>query len=198
MFYNRFNRKNYRNVYESKTSERLCPYCGEDVVYYENSYGSRVFFEDFGKPWDKHGCREFLDTDKARVYICGAGETGIYWVKRGYSSWYRLEGLSADIESLRHKGVYIIWYFDVLGTARTVKVGSGQLGASLEAERRNPDVQRYADRGRLHVTWALVGSSHRGSVVDSLNRKLQPFVARREFGDSSICVELPTKLTWTY
>ena len=197
MFNNRVNRKNYRNDYESKTSKRLCRYCGEDVFYYENSYGSRVFFQDLGGSWPTHFCKAFLNTDRTTVYIEGAGEKGISWVKRGYNVWYQLDGLSADIESLRHKGVYIIWYFDVSGTARTVKIGSGQLGECLETERSNPDIHRFADR-TLYVTWALVGSSYRDSVVGSLSRKLQPFVGEHDFGDSGVCVGLPSKLTWTY
>ena len=31
------------------------------VVYYENEYGSRVFFEDLGRSWLKHRCREYLN-----------------------------------------------------------------------------------------------------------------------------------------
>ncbi len=37
-----------------------CPECGALVYYYENLYGSRVFFDDLGPPWPKHPC-----TDKA-------------------------------------------------------------------------------------------------------------------------------------
>lgn len=33
-----------------------CPVCGASVYYYENSHGSRVFFDELGKPWPVHGC----------------------------------------------------------------------------------------------------------------------------------------------
>jgi len=40
-----------------------CPVCGAAVFFYSNSYGSRVFFDDLGHPWPKHGC-----TDRGRGY----------------------------------------------------------------------------------------------------------------------------------
>ena len=191
------NRKNHYNDPERKTYKCSCRYCDRDVVYHQNEYGSRVFFEDFGKPWDKHGCPEFLNTARASLYFCGAGEQGIYWVKRGYDRWYRLDGLSENINSLRHKGVYIIWYFDVLHTARTVKVGSGQLRERLTAERRDPEVQKYAGRP-LYVTWALVSPKYMRSIVISLSQKLQPFAGQRFSGNTGIFVGLPSGLTWGY
>jgi hypothetical protein len=33
-----------------------CPVCGEPVYYYQNSNGSRVYFDDLGWPWPKHPC----------------------------------------------------------------------------------------------------------------------------------------------
>ncbi len=33
-----------------------CQYCGQDVFYYENSFGSKVFFDELGKPWPIHEC----------------------------------------------------------------------------------------------------------------------------------------------
>lgn len=40
-----------------------CSVCGAAVFFYANAHGSRVFFDDLGKPWPKHGC-----TDRARGY----------------------------------------------------------------------------------------------------------------------------------
>ena len=33
-----------------------CPVCGEQVYFYSNDYGSRVYFDELGPPWPKHGC----------------------------------------------------------------------------------------------------------------------------------------------
>jgi hypothetical protein len=35
-----------------------CPVCGVPVFYYQNSFGSRVYFDDLGPPWPKHPCTD--------------------------------------------------------------------------------------------------------------------------------------------
>lgn len=35
-----------------------CPVCGDRVYYYENRFGSRVFFDELGWPWPKHRCTD--------------------------------------------------------------------------------------------------------------------------------------------
>ena len=192
--YGRFNRKNYRNKYESKTSQRLCPYCGEQVVYNENERGGDVGFGDLG-PWPRHHCQAFLNADRGSVYISGAGEKYIHWVRPSLDGWYQLDGLSEDISSLGYNGVYIIWYFDVFNIARTVKVGKGQLRACLEADRLDPEVQKYAEQ-RLYATWALVPSGHIDSISVSLSQKLQPFVGKQPSGDTGVFVGVPSKPKW--
>lgn len=204
MFNNQFNRKNDDNASACITYETHCPYCGKDAVYYEKEHESRriskVFFEELGGVWPKHFCKAFWNTDKAEVYIYGRGSMNIYWVKRGYDNWYRLDSVSEDIISSRYDGVYIIWYFDRFGIARTVMVGEGCIGKRLEAARRDPEVQRYADR-TLYATWALVGDryrhNNRGNVAVSLSQKLQPFVGQR-YSDlnTDFIVGLPSKIRW--
>ena len=188
--YGRFNRKKHK----CKTHERLCPYCGEQVVYEENERGADVGFGDLG-PWPRHHCQAFLNVDRGSVYISGAGEKHIHWVRPSLDGWYPLDGLSEDISSLGYAGVYIIWYFDVFNIARTVKVGKGQLRARLEADRRNPEVQKYADQ-RLYATWTLVPSGHIDSISVSLSQKLHPFVGKQPSGDPGVFVEVPPKLKW--
>lgn len=33
-----------------------CPMCGERCFYYENEFGSKVWFDELGVPWTKHPC----------------------------------------------------------------------------------------------------------------------------------------------
>ena len=33
-----------------------CPVCGDRVYFYQNKWGSRVYFDELGKPWPKHPC----------------------------------------------------------------------------------------------------------------------------------------------
>ena len=50
---------------DSKTYPTHCPRCGENVYYYEKKHASgrtsKVFFDDLGKPWPRHRCREVLN-----------------------------------------------------------------------------------------------------------------------------------------
>ena len=35
-----------------------CPVCSVPVFYYQNSFGSKVYFDDLGPPWPKHPCTD--------------------------------------------------------------------------------------------------------------------------------------------
>lgn len=35
-----------------------CPVCGKPVYFYGNAAGSRVYFDELGKPWPKHRCTD--------------------------------------------------------------------------------------------------------------------------------------------
>jgi hypothetical protein len=48
---------------ESFTSNHVnpnaeCPVCGALVFFYQNEFGSRVYFDELGPPWPKHPCTE--------------------------------------------------------------------------------------------------------------------------------------------
>lgn len=48
------------------------PLCGAQVFYYQNQFGSRVYFDDIGKPWPKHPCTDnprFTRPSTARAII---------------------------------------------------------------------------------------------------------------------------------
>lgn len=33
-----------------------CPVCGAEVFFYQNEFGSKVYFDELGPPWPKHPC----------------------------------------------------------------------------------------------------------------------------------------------
>lgn len=45
-----------------------CPVCFAKVYYYQNQYGSRVFFDELGWPWPKHPCTENKKPITSRRY----------------------------------------------------------------------------------------------------------------------------------
>lgn len=53
-----------------------CPVCKNRVVYYQNSNGSRVFFNQAGWPWEKHECTNIMPSNTLEVQrISMAGQT---------------------------------------------------------------------------------------------------------------------------
>jgi hypothetical protein len=42
-----------------------CPVCTVPVFYYQNSFGSRVYFDELGPPWTKHPCTDNLRSSAA-------------------------------------------------------------------------------------------------------------------------------------
>jgi len=36
----------------------FCPVCSEKVFFYQNAFGSRVYFDELGWPWPKHPCTD--------------------------------------------------------------------------------------------------------------------------------------------
>jgi len=54
-----FERKAFRKVPHSRTIKTRCPYCGAEVYFYTNEYGSKVFFDELGPPWPVHSCPEY-------------------------------------------------------------------------------------------------------------------------------------------
>lgn len=53
----------YRKPEWSKTYPTTCLYCGADVFFYTNSFGSKVFFDELGDPWPLHYCGGFADKE---------------------------------------------------------------------------------------------------------------------------------------
>jgi hypothetical protein len=51
--------KDSRGTVESYVNPNAhCPVCGEAVYFYRSPFNGRVFFDDLGWPWPKHGCTD--------------------------------------------------------------------------------------------------------------------------------------------
>jgi hypothetical protein len=98
-----------------------CPECGADVFYYQNEFGSRVFFDDLGPPWPKHPCTDRspppkeksktkpVITPRARGLVqeltAAASAVGLYQGQRIYNGISR-EWTLIQIQSVARKGFY--------------------------------------------------------------------------------------------
>lgn len=65
-----------------------CPVCGAPVFFYRSPYDGRVFFDDLGWPWPKHGCtdnrREPLRTTRNSV-SSSLSRRELKWQAAGWS-----------------------------------------------------------------------------------------------------------------
>jgi hypothetical protein len=100
-----------------------CPVCGERVYFYQSPNGGRVFFNDLGWPWEKHGC-----TDSSR------SQTGtVKTVKQGGNASFRnRDGEALDLYelwSLTEKGNVVQMRFSRIGENRSfgASVSIGEL-----------------------------------------------------------------------
>ena len=46
----------FKHYFSITTPNAICSYCDAKIFFYQNSFGSRVFFDNLGKPWIKHHC----------------------------------------------------------------------------------------------------------------------------------------------
>lgn len=73
-----------------------CPVCGDPVYFYQSPYGGRVFFNELGPPWEKHGC---TDNPAIRQHFATAESRSRFLVGSSYvSTTSRTEGGLAAVE----------------------------------------------------------------------------------------------------
>jgi len=94
-----------------------CPVCGAPVFFYQNEFGSRVFFDELGPPWPKHPC-----TDNAEHSI-GRGRN---LVTPSYRNQREINKILGLIEAERLKlGAFRTW--TAVSVKRVIKVNKGRL-----------------------------------------------------------------------
>jgi hypothetical protein len=100
---------NYRNVESYTTPNAKCPVCGASVYFYCSPNNGRVFFDELGPPWPKHGC-----TSKPRIRVIRAGSIGRRlehvptWIADGWSPFVcrEIRSLPSNPEWCRLAGTY--------------------------------------------------------------------------------------------
>lgn len=61
-----------------------CPVCSQRVFFFQSENGGRVFFDDLGWPWPKHGCTDRAATQKNQTIYAPteqSSRTGQHWSK---------------------------------------------------------------------------------------------------------------------
>lgn len=78
----------------------ICPVCGASVFFYQSPAGGRVFFDELGPPWPKHGCTD--DATKTVRRLTNERRTPAVrpaWQKDG---WDPIEMRSSRMEGSWH------------------------------------------------------------------------------------------------
>lgn len=95
------------------------------------------------------------------------------WIKCTGGNWCPLNTVTLD--GVKGDGVYVIWHEGNPG--RVVYIGQGApISSRLAAHRNNADIQAYAKKGMLRVTWAEVSAAQRDAVERHLADKWFPLV----------------------
>ncbi len=82
------------HVNGQQTYQMNCWGCGKRVFFYRNDAGSKVFFDDLGAPWPKHGCPAFAE--KMQGVLITDGEPVL---KKNMQS--KAEGVVMDVSAFR-------------------------------------------------------------------------------------------------
>ena len=53
------------------THNAFCPVCSARVYFYQNAFGSRVYFDDLGWPWPKHPCIDNSAYSRSGSFVGG-------------------------------------------------------------------------------------------------------------------------------
>lgn len=96
-----------------------CPVCGDQVFFYWNDKGSRVFFDDLGPPWPKHPCTDNPAPSGHRVRVKPPAPE--------YTPWRDAGWIPAIYEKSKREDGWNVLYLTLLETDQPVRVLSDAL-----------------------------------------------------------------------
>jgi len=97
----------------------------------------------------------------------------LHWYKSVDNRWINL--MEIDLTYVHATGVYIIWHGG--SSPRIVRVGQGNIASRLDDHRKNIQITRYLENGKLMVTWAEIADQFlRGGIERYLSEQFQPLV----------------------
>ena len=94
------------------------------------------------------------------------------WVKSQADTWLEFETFNLD--SVKSKGVYMIWHGGNPG--KVVYVGQGDVRSRLATHRADVEICGCRRFGTLYVTWAEVPAAQRDGVERYLADQWNPLV----------------------
>lgn len=99
------------------TLNAKCPVCSQPVYYYQNSRGSKVFFDEIGHPWPKHPCTINKECEKKIV------SSSIVWIDKNKSDVER-STLYKHKYSVKHDGrkVPFLFFFTNIDLEKAINI----------------------------------------------------------------------------
>lgn len=91
--------------YESYVNPNArCPVCGAAVFFYQSPDGGRVFFDELGPPWPKHGCTDRNSTPASLDPSSIDPREMPNWKREGWTPFFMTEAMEWDRLVYKLKG----------------------------------------------------------------------------------------------
>lgn len=147
----------FRSGYSYINPNALCPICKARVYYYENHFGSRVFFDDLGWPWPKHPCTDKAKAQSKKVPIIN-------------NSTYSNEGHFLNNLGLR-LDLYVLRYWRRDNKNKIVRIKFDRVigNSSFQLNIKNSDLQKY----RLNKNELTEAPSFAVRIIDENFRQIE-------------------------
>ncbi len=79
-----------------------CPVCGENVFFYQSPNGGRVFFDELGPPWTKHGCTDNPQVPNEKILKLSVDNDTPHqkpaWVLDGWHPFFLSKNWKGELE----------------------------------------------------------------------------------------------------
>jgi len=84
----------------------FCPVCNAKVFFYQNIYGSRVFFDSLGKPWPKHPCTDNAEYSTKNGIVGDPYQKNNFIIPKSSSEKKEITQRGIKVHSLKNSRFY--------------------------------------------------------------------------------------------
>jgi hypothetical protein len=100
--------------------------------------------------------------------------TALPWARTADGKFFRLMTVNpVELALTGQPGVYVIWYAS-LQTGWVYVGGTADLGAAIPKAQESSEINAFAERGPLGITWVSIVDKYRDRVVVYLRNTLKP------------------------
>jgi hypothetical protein len=158
-----YHRRQFGTYQSFLNPNATCPVCSERVFYYESPFGGRVFFDELGPPWPKHGCTSSTpEAHRPKMVSQSSRPAVAEWRTRG---WQPLN----IIRRYKEDDWWVIGAILLSATERPLRLlfdGEPPLRPKMMAQFNGWDAEGYGfvsyldDEAQPHELWAFSYADH--------------------------------------